>query len=167
MIFLGIGSNLSSEFGDRFKNIELAISFLQKIAIKIIKKSSYYESFSYPNKNDPKFINIIISVETDLEPMALMRNLILIEEKLGRKRNKKNDPRTCDIDIIDYHKKVLQFKKNDLELTIPHKGAVFRNFVLFPLREICPDWKHPVTKKNIDILINELNINNNEITKLS
>ena len=64
MIFLGIGSNLSSSFGDRFKNIDLAISFLEEKKIKLFKKSSFYETFSYPNKNDPKFINIVISVET-------------------------------------------------------------------------------------------------------
>ena len=53
MIYIGIGSNLTSSFGNRFKNIELAISFLQEKKIKLIKKSSFYETFSYPNKKDP------------------------------------------------------------------------------------------------------------------
>ena len=83
MIFIGIGSNLPSEFGDRFKNINLAISFLQEKGIKLLKKSSFYESFSQPNKNDPKFLNVIISVETSLSPVELMLFLISIEEKLG------------------------------------------------------------------------------------
>ena len=96
-----------------------------------------------------------------------MNLLLTIEKKLGRTRNKKNEPRTCDIDIIDYNNEVKSYNYNNLDLTVPHKNLSSRNFVLFPLREICPDWKHPVTKKNIDILINELNINNNEITKLS
>ena len=60
MIYIGIGSNLASSFGDRFKNIELAISLIQKKKIKLIKKSSFYETFSYPNEKDPKFINIVI-----------------------------------------------------------------------------------------------------------
>ena len=60
MIYIGIGSNLDSSFGNRFKNIELAISFLEANKIKILKKSSYYESLSYPDRKKPKFINIII-----------------------------------------------------------------------------------------------------------
>ena len=60
MIFLGIGSNLQSSFGNRFKNINLAISLIEKNNIKLIKKSSYYESTSFPNVKDPKFINIVI-----------------------------------------------------------------------------------------------------------
>ena len=66
MIYLGLGSNLSSRFGDRFKNINLAISYLEESGIKVIKKSSFYETPSYPNKKNPTFINIIISVKTNL-----------------------------------------------------------------------------------------------------
>ena len=60
MIYLGIGSNLPSSFGDRFMNINLAINFLKDKEIKLIKKSSFYETFSYPNKTNPKFINVVI-----------------------------------------------------------------------------------------------------------
>ena len=167
MIFLGIGSNLPSSLGDRFKNIDLAISFLENYKIKLIKRSSFYETFSYPNKNNPKFINVVISVESNLSPTNLMLALISIEEKLERQRSKKNDPRTCDLDIIDYNGKVMNFKFNDLDLTLPHKGIVNRNFVLYPLKEIEPGWIHPTTKKNIDALIKNLKTPNNEITKLS
>ena len=167
MIFIGIGSNLPSEFGDRFKNINLAMSFLQEKGIKLLKKSSFYESFSQPNKNDPKFLNVIISVETSLSPVELMLFLISIEEKLGRKRGKKNDPRTCDIDIIDYKGKSIRSNFVNLDLTIPHKSMLNRNFVLYPLKEICPYWAHPINKKNIDVLIKNLKTTNNDITKLS
>jgi len=167
MIYIGVGSNLNSSFGDRFKNIELAISFLKDKKIKLIKKSSFYETFSYPNKKDPKFINVVISVESDLTPQDLMTALISIEEKLERKRNKKNDPRTCDLDIIDYKNKIMDFRLSNLSLTIPHKNLSKRNFVLYPLKEICPNWIHPVSKKNIDVLIENLKNLNNEITKLS
>ena len=167
MIFLGIGSNLSSSFGDRFKNIDLAISFLETYKINIIKKSSFYETFSYPNKSNPKFINSVIVVETKLPPVDLMSVLIFVEEKLERKRSKKNDPRTCDLDIIDYNYQIMNFKYGDLELTLPHKEMINRNFVLYPLREIYPNWTHPLTKKNINVLIKDLKTSNNEITKLS
>ena len=89
MIILGLGSNLSSSFGDRFNNINLAMSHLESYDIKILKKSSFYETLSYPNQKNPKFINIVILVKTHLQPLDLMSVLIFIEEKLERKRAKK------------------------------------------------------------------------------
>ena len=156
MIFLGLGSNLPSSYGDRFSNINLAISYLEVYGIQIINKSSFYETYSYPNKEYPKFINVVISIKTDLSIVDLMSVLLFVEEKLERKRIKKNDPRTCDIDIIDYNNQVLDFKYKDLNLTVPHKKLIFRNFVLFPLQEISSEWKHPITKENISALIDKL-----------
>ena len=156
MIFLGLGSNLSSSFGDRFVNIKLAISYLEEYGINVIKKSSFYETPSYPNNQNPKFINAVIIVETIMPPIKLMSALILIEEKLERKRFKKNDPRTCDIDIIDYNSRILKLKFNNLEFTVPHKKLTLRNFVLFPLKEISPMWKHPKTKEIISDLVQTL-----------
>tara|TARA_Y100000590_G_scaffold468718_1_gene652752 strand:+ start:2849 stop:3361 length:513 start_codon:yes stop_codon:yes gene_type:complete len=156
MIFLGIGSNLSSSYGDRFQNISLAIKKIEELHIIIHKKSSCYETYSFPNKNDPKFINIIVAVKTTLSPHDLMQKLILIEEKLERKRNKKNDPRTCDIDIIDFNGQILNFEYKNLILNIPHAGLTKRSFVLYPLKEINPKWKHPKTGESIDELINNL-----------
>ena len=156
MIFLGLGSNLSSKYGDRFANIHLAISYLEGYGIKVIKKSSFYETPSYPNKENPKFINAIILVETTLPLVDLMSVLIFIEKKLERKRGKKNDPRTCDIDIIDYNSEILNLRYNNLELTVPHKELTSRNFILFPLREISPTWKHPKTKEIVSVLLQKL-----------
>jgi len=156
MIFLALGSNLPSSFGDSFTNINLAISYLEDYKIQIIKKSNFYETYSYPNKKNPKFINKVISVKTYLSPVDLMSVLLFIEEKLERKRNKKNDPRTCDIDIIDYNSQVLDFKYKNLNLTVPHKNLIFRTFVLMPLKEISPEWKHPITKENVSTLIDRL-----------
>ena len=157
MIFLGLGSNLPSKYGDRFTNINLAISFLEGYGIKVIKKSSFYETPSYPNKENPKFINVVVLVETILPPIDLMSVLILIEKKLERKRDKKNDPRTCDIDIIDYNSKILNLKYNNLDLSMPHKELTSRNFILFPLQEISPMWKHPKTKEIVSVLLQKLN----------
>ena len=156
MIFLGLGSNLPSKYGDRFANINLAISCLDGYGIKVIKKSSFYETPSYPNKENPKFINAVILVETILPPIDLMSVLIFIEEKLERKRGKKNDPRTCDIDIIDYNSEILNLRYNNLELTVPHKELTSRNFILFPLQEISPTWKHPKTKEIVSVLLQKL-----------
>ena len=93
MILLGLGSNLPSIFGNRFENIDTAVSALESYGIKIVKKSSYYETPSFPNKKNPKFINIVVHVETHLPPEDLASVIIFIEESLERKRDKKNDPR--------------------------------------------------------------------------
>tara|TARA_Y100000590_G_scaffold411319_1_gene505223 strand:- start:1580 stop:2092 length:513 start_codon:yes stop_codon:yes gene_type:complete len=156
MIFIALGSNLSSSFGNRYENLKLAISFLETYKIQIIKKSSFYESLSFPDKKNPKFINAVISINTKLPPVDLMSVLIFIEEKLERKRSKKNDPRTCDLDIIDYNNQVLNFKYKNFDLDLPHKKLGQRNFVLYPLMEICSDWKHPQTGEPIASLIKNL-----------
>ena len=156
MVILGLGSNLPSTFGDRFKNINLAISYLESNKIKIVNKSSYYESPSYPNKENPKFINVVISATTFLKLENLVSTIISVEEKLERKRNYKNDPRTCDIDIIDFDAQINDFKFKNLDFTIPHNKLSNRNFVLFPLKEILPNWKHPKTNESIDVLLGKL-----------
>ena len=167
MIFLGIGSNLSSSFGNKIDNIKLSISLLKKNKIDVLKISSFYQSVAFPNKNDPKFINIVVEVNTLLRPKDLMITLLKIEEKLERKRLKKNAPRTCDIDIIDYKREKINLNFESLQLQIPHKSLIDRNFVLYPLKEICPNWSHPLSNSSIDLLINNLKNKNNGITKLS
>ena len=156
MIILGLGSNLSSKYGDRFKNIELALSLLESNNIKIVKKSSFYESLSYPNKNNPKFINMFALAQTHLTPLDLMTLILSIEKKLERLRKKRNDPRTCDIDIIDYNSEIVEFTFRDTNFLSPHISLSNRNFVLYPIKEILPTWKHPATNESIDILISKL-----------
>tara|TARA_B110000438_G_scaffold279249_1_gene303517 strand:- start:2664 stop:3176 length:513 start_codon:yes stop_codon:yes gene_type:complete len=156
MIFLGIGSNLSSTHGNRFQNLELAISELKKHKIKVINQSSFYETLSYPDVKKPKFINIVIEVETNLDPPELASIIFFVEKFIERKRHKKNDPRTCDIDIIDFNNKIFDFKYKNLNFFLPHKQAAYRNFVLYPLREISPNWKHPITKEIVTDLIFKL-----------
>ena len=168
MIILAIGSNLSSSFGDRFENINLAITYLEKFGIKTIKKSSFYETYAYPNKKDPKFINVIISTNSKLKPSELAKAIISVEKKLERKRITKNSPRTCDIDIIDYNNKVINFIFDDRVFNVPHEKLNLRNFVLFPLKEILPEWKHPKTRDLINHLIEKLsNEDKNSILKIT
>ena len=99
--YLAIGTNL----GNKIRNIEITKFELEKYNIKILKSSSNYISESWPNPLMPKYINIIIKIRTSLAPLELLKICNLIELKLGRVRSKKNAPRTCDIDIIDYEKK--------------------------------------------------------------
>jgi len=152
IVYLAIGSNL----GNKKLNIEKAKSNLQAHDIKILKCSNNYESNSWPDNNNPKFINIVLKIKTILSPINLLKILNIIEIKLGRSRSKKNAPRTCDIDIIDYDKKILNIKNK--KLILPHPSISTRNFVLLPLFEIDQSWKHPKTKINIVKLINSLPI---------
>jgi len=156
MLLLGLGSNLASNFGNRFENIDLAISHLQSYKMQLLKKSSFYETLSYPDINNPKFINVVVEVSTNLSPEDLASVLIFIEKKLERKRNQKNEPRTCDIDIIDYNGKIINFSYNHLIFNVPHEKLIYRNFVLFPLQEISPNWKHPKTKELISVMIDNI-----------
>ena len=154
-IYLGIGSNL----GDKKKNIEKAKFELIKENIKIIKSSNYYESLSWPNPNNPKFLNIVLQIETNLTPFNLMKKCKEIEINLGRVKSIKNSPRICDIDIIDYNKVI-----ENSNIILPHPRMHSRNFVLLPLFEINKDWKHPILKLHIKNLI--LSLPNRDIRSI-
>ena len=163
MIFLNIGSNLDSEKGDRFFNLNKTIELIKLEKIKIIKISSIYETPSYPNQKNPKFLNIGLEVRCTNSPKNLIKKFNKIEKILQRTRGIKNQPRTCDIDLIDYEGKIF----NSEELTIPHPRAHLRNFVLFPINEISPTWIHPLLNKKIDFLIKKLSFKlRNEITRI-
>ena len=164
MIYINIGSNLNSLKGDRFYNLKKTIQLITANKFKILKISNIYETPSYPNKKNPKFLNISLSIDTKEKPESLIKIFQTIEKKLQRDRTLKNQPRTCDIDIIDYYSKII----NTNQIVLPHPRAHLRNFVLYPLREISPNWLHPVFNKKIDFLIKKLNFElRNEITRLN
>ncbi|OUX53062.1 MAG: 2-amino-4-hydroxy-6-hydroxymethyldihydropteridine diphosphokinase [Pelagibacteraceae bacterium TMED287] len=163
MILLGIGSNLESKFGNRLSNIKKTIDFLKEEKIKIIQISDFYETPSYPDSELPKFINVVVQINFNQNPKELMSLILKVEKKMGRIRNYLNEPRTCDIDIIDFDGKVM----NSKNVTLPHPKSHERNFVLYPLYEICPNWIHPVNKEKIEILIKKLSLKTtNEITRM-
>ena len=149
MLYIGIGSNL----GNRINNIEKAKFFLILSGINITKSSSYYETLSWPDVSMPKFVNIVVESDTKLSPKKLLDNFKYIEKELGRKKDPKNSPRTCDIDIISYDKKILTG-----DISIPHTRMHKRNFVLIPLYELDKNWFHPKLKSNIKKLIFSLPI---------
>jgi len=163
MIHINIGSNLDSKHGTKFENISIAINLLIDSKLKIKKISNFYETPSYPNKKLPKFINIGLLAEYNFSHTKLIKEISLIEKKIGRVKSKKNDPRVCDIDIIDFNGLI---KENKL-LELPHPRSHSRNFVLYPIKEIDPKWIHPIFKKNVDFLINQLSQSSRiEITRL-
>ena len=163
MIHLNIGSNLKSTFGSRFDNISIAINLLLDSKVSIKKISNYYETPSYPNKNFPFFLNVGILVRFKKDFNELLKIINLIEKKIGRIRSRKNDPRVLDIDIIDFNGLAI----NSKHLILPHPKSHLRNFVLYPILEIDPNWSHPVFKKNVQFFINKLSQKSRiEITRL-
>ena len=154
-VFLAIGSNL----GDRFRNIELAKIMLSDNRIKILKSSSFYETLSWPNIKNPKFLNVVLEIETNLRPLSLLDLCKKIEKSLGRKKSKKNSPRVCDIDILDYDK-----RNENNGINLPHPRLHQRNFVLIPLFEINKKWTHPKFKDHIKTLI--LKLSKKDITSI-
>jgi len=154
-IYLGIGSNL----GNRKSYIDKAKFEILQNNIKILKSSSHYESLSWPNQKNPKYLNIVLEISTNLEPLNLLKKCKEIEVNLGRKKTSKNAPRVCDIDILDYNKKTL-FS----EINLPHPRMHSRNFVLIPLYEIDKKWTHPITRLHIKSLI--LSLSNRDITSI-
>ncbi len=154
-IYLAIGSNL----GNKKDNIEKAKFRLYQNKIKILQSSSYYESLSWPNPENPKFLNIVLRISTNLSPLKLLKECKKIEINLGRKKTPKNSPRECDIDIIDYKQTI-----STSEIILPHPRMHSRVFVLLPLFEINKAWKHPVSKHHIKNLI--LSLSNRDITSI-
>ena len=156
MILLSLGSNLPSKFGDSKKTLLKCYEFFNNSDVKILKKSSFYESVAIPNKSDPKFINSVISIETKFSPEELITYILSIEEKFDRKRAQVNAPRTCDIDIVDFNGEVINILNKNISLEIPHPRLEKRSFVLYPIREIDKNWKSPLSGKYIDQLIENL-----------
>jgi 2-amino-4-hydroxy-6-hydroxymethyldihydropteridine diphosphokinase len=147
-VFISLGSNLK----DRYTNIKLAIYYLSSLG-KVLKKSSIYETSPVENENQPNFLNCVVELRTILSPFKLLKELKKIEKKLGRVRtNKRYQPRTIDLDILFYDKEIIRTK----ELTIPHEKLHKRKFVLWPLAEIAPNFIHPLLKKTIKKIKNEL-----------
>ena len=153
IVYLALGSNL----GSKVMNIEKAKLLLLKNNVQIIQSSNYYETYSWPNKNFPKYLNIIIKTQTKLNLQSLFTLIKSIEKKLGRKKMRVNYPRICDIDIIDYNEKSISSHVYNHKVTVPHPRMKTRNFVLIPLLDVCKNWIHPESGENISELISKSN----------
>lgn len=139
MILFGLGSNL----GDRKANLEAALRALEEVA-QVLRVSSVYESAALlpegaPEAWDIAYYNIVVSAESALEPQALLAEVKRIEQALGRKDVGRWGPRLIDIDILAHGDTQLQSDA----LTLPHAEMLGRDFVMLPLAEIAPHWRHP------------------------
>lgn len=131
--------------------ITCALGALAKIA-RLAARSRLYESPAWPDPSDPPFINAVARLETPLRPQALLAALHAIEAGFGRRRSVRNAPRTLDMDILDYRGQRRQPSAASA-LVLPHPGLETRDFVLAPLAEIAPDWRHPISGKTAGALL--------------
>ena len=145
-VYLGMGSNLDN----RKEKLDMAIDFLKE-RMKIIKQSKIYETQPVGNPNQPLFLNMAVEVSTILSPPTLLFMVKGIEAKLGRVPI--DSPRPIDIDILFYGDQIINTPP---QLIVPHPRIVERAFVLTPLADIAPDFVHPVAKKTIKQLLDEV-----------
>ena len=147
MIILSIGTNI----GDRERNIENAVKALGEIG-KVTAISPIYTSEPWGFESENGFYNIALTMESELSSLDLLRETQRIEKELGRtaKTTTEYADRVIDIDIIDYDNQIIDYRvesaDNSSLLTLPHPLMHLRNFVLYPLADIAPEWVHPILK---------------------
>jgi 2-amino-4-hydroxy-6-hydroxymethyldihydropteridine diphosphokinase len=137
--------------GDRFFHMQQARTNIELICGQLLLVSSIYETAPWGKTDQPDFLNQVLLIQTEFSPEELLKGILSIEEKGGRKRTVKNAPRTIDIDILFYNDLILEKPG----LTIPHPRIAIRRFVLEPLNEISPEYIHPVIGKTIRELLLE------------
>ncbi len=149
LCFLGLGSNV----GDRMNYILKALEYIEDYG-KILKCSTVYESQPWGVKNQPSFLNNVIMMETNLNPVDLLYKIKQLEILVGRKDRGRWGPREIDIDILLYEDNIIMLSF----LKIPHPYILERDFVLIPLLEIAPDLIHPLYKRPISEYINYIDV---------
>jgi 2-amino-4-hydroxy-6-hydroxymethyldihydropteridine diphosphokinase len=149
MILVGLGANLPGAFGAPATAIEAAFDALDRGACRVIARSRLYESPPWPQPSDqPWYVNAVARIETALDPEKLLAHLHGIERDFGRVRGSRNEARTLDLDLLDHDGVV-----RSGDPTLPHPRLADRAFVLFPLRDVAPDWRHPNRFGSLDALI--------------
>lgn len=145
-VFISFGSNLGFENSNPAQNLQSAINLIKQGGDQITSTSSIYTSSAWPSADDaPAYVNCVCQIMPfDTKPHALLNRLHAIEAELGRKRSPSDQwaPRTMDLDLLDYNSLIFE---NDSFLVLPHPRIAARDFVLYPLLEINPLWRHPIT----------------------
>lgn len=146
-LILSLGGNQ----GDIKKTFLSAKNMIAQEIGTIVKESSIYQTQAWGVENQPDFLNQVIIVETKLSPTTILEKCLAIEMELGRKRMKRWGERTIDIDLLFFNNEIIQTEN----LQVPHPRISERNFILFPLNEIIPNYIHPVLNVSIKNLKNK------------
>lgn len=139
-IYIALGTNI----GDREENLQTAKTALLP-EVTVVRESSIYVTPPWGYAHQPDFLNQVIEVSTQLEPLPLLHYLKGIEKHMGRKKRFRNGPRLIDLDLLFYGDRVVHID----DLQIPHPRMEGRAFVLVPLNEIAPDLIHPVLEISV------------------
>lgn len=150
--YIGLGANLDSEFGTPLETLKKAVEAIKEAGVTVKAVSPMYKTAPIPVSDDPWYHNQVIEIETGLTPHHLLKLLNKIEADFGRVRTVTNAPRVIDLDILTYGYEWI----HDDTLTVPHARMKERAFVLYPLRDIAPDFRHPMTDIPIDATIAKL-----------
>ena len=148
-ILIALGANLPSPAGPPAQTLKAALAALRAAGVEILRLSSFYETAAWPDPGDPPFTNAVAAISTALQPFALLTLLHEVETGFGRIRSRKNAPRTLDLDLLDYDGLI----RDEAELRLPHPAIARRRFVLQPLADVAPGWRHPVTGMGIADLL--------------
>lgn len=140
MILIAIGANLAAGSRTPQQTCEAALAALPAHGVNVLRRSRWFKSDAQPPSGQPPFINGVAEVQTALAPPALLAVLHLVEAQFGRVRNERNEARTLDLDLLDYDGLVIEGPP-----LLPHPRMTARAFVLRPLAELAPNWRHPVT----------------------
>lgn len=137
---MALGGNLAGGFASSEALLEAALALFPQAGLPVLARSGWWRSAAWPDPSAPEYRNGIAVVEAHQGPQAVLQSLLRLEALLGRARGERNAPRTLDLDLIAYGREVLETP----DLTLPHPRAHERRFVMGPLAEILPDWRHPV-----------------------
>lgn len=148
MILIALGANLPSRVGTPAATLRSALEILPQRNVAIEAVSPFYRSSAWPDPRDPAFVNAVARIATQLPPSGLLAALKDTERAFGREHARQNAPRTLDLDILDYGQRV-----ENGPPVLPHPRLHERGFVLIPLRDVAPDWTHPVSGLSVDALI--------------
>jgi 2-amino-4-hydroxy-6-hydroxymethyldihydropteridine diphosphokinase len=149
MILIALGGNLPSRAGQPADTLKRALGELERQGVEIREVSAFYETPAWPDPAAPAFVNAVAAVKTGLQPVELLMLLHGLETDFGRLRSASNAPRTLDLDLLDYDGRVMA----EPQLTLPHPRMATRSFVLVPLRDVAPGWRHPVTGQGLAELL--------------
>jgi len=144
LILVGLGANLPSpQNGPPKTTLKAALAALERRGVRVRKRSRWYSSAPVPPSDQPRFVNAVVVVETELSPEALLAALHAVERDFGRHRTVQDAARPIDLDLLAYGGLV----RPQVPPLVPHPRLAERAFVLLPLCDVAPDWRHPILGK--------------------